>query len=408
ASLALGRPFDSGELSPAAVISHRLWQSQFEADPGVIGKQVWINKRPFTVVGVAAPGFTGELAFMAIDAWAPLRMLDRISPFPIDLLGRTSRVVDIGARLQPGVTLEQARSALRIFCSSLAERFPDSHRGISCSCDAGSSIRFPVPGLGRGLKMFLAALSMVVGLLLLVACTNVAHLLMVRSTDRQGEIAVRMALGASRARIVRYLLTESLLLGLAGGLGGMLVRLFVLDYLSAFKAPSPIPVTLDVSVDWRVLTFTLGLAAVTGLVFGLLPALRASRLELADILREHTGAWRSGRGRNRTQTLLVGTQVALSLVLVTAAALTLRSLGNALAFDPGFDVSHGVLAKFNLAYGDYSQQETRQFQEEALRRTRALPGVASAGLSLFPPLDYSANNGEVRIPGDEIRPGERH
>lgn len=407
ASLALGRPFDSGELSPVAVISHRLWQSQFEADPGVIGKQVWINKRPFTVVGVAAPGFTGELAFMAIDAWAPLRMLDRIAPFPIDLLERTSRVVDIGARLQPGVTLAQARSALRIFCASLAERFPDSHSGISCSCDAGSSIRFPMPGMARGMRMFLVALSLVVGLLLLIACTNVAHLLMVRSTARQGEIAMRMALGSSRARIASHLLTESLLLGLVAGLGGMLVRLYVLDYLGAFKAPSPIPVALDLSVDWRVLAFTFGLAALTGILFGLLPALRASRLELAGVLREHPGAWQSSRGGNRAQTILVGTQVALSLVLVTAAALTLRSLGNALAFDPGFDVSHGVLAKFNLAYGNYSQQETLQFQQEALRRTRVLPGVASVGLSLFPPLDYSANQAQIGIPGYEARSDER-
>lgn len=407
ASLALGRPFDSMEPAPVAVISHRLWRTQFEADPGVVGKQVWINKRPFTVVGVAPAGFAGELAFMPIDAWAPLSMLDRIAPFPVSIGDRTSRILDIGARLQPGVTLAEARGTLRAFCVSLAERFPDSHSGINCSCDAGSSIRSPMPGLARGLRMFLAALSLVVGLLLLIACTNVAHLLMVRSNARQGEIAIRMALGSSRARIASYLLTESLLLGLVAGLGGMLVRLFVLDYLGAFKAPSPIPVVLDVSVDWRVLAFTLALATVTGILFGLLPALRASRLELSEVLREHTGAWHSGRGGNRTQTILVATQVALSLVLVTAAALALRSLGNALAFNPGFDVNHGILAKFNLAYGNYSRVETEQFQKDALRRIRALPGVASASLSLLPPLDYSGNQTEIRIPGYQIRSGER-
>jgi len=407
ASLAQGRPFDSMEPAPVAVISHRLWQSQFGAGPGIVGKQVWINKRPFTIVGVAPSGFTGELAFMPIDAWVPLSMVDSVTPFPTKMMDRNSRILDLGARLRPGATLAQARSALQGFCASLAERFPDSHRGISCSCDAGSLIRFPMPGLGRGLRTFLAALSLVVGLLLLIACTNVAHLLMVRSTARHGEIAIRMALGSSRARIASYLLTESILLGLAAGLAGMLVRMFVLDYLGAFKAPSPLPVALDVSVDWRVLAFTFGLAMAAGILFGLLPAFRTSRLDLAHILRERTGVWHSGRGRSRTQTILVATQVALSLVLVTAAALALRSLGNALTFNPGFDVSRGILAKFNLAYGNYSQQETRHFQQEVLRRTRNLPGVASAGLSLLPPLDYSANQAEIRIPGHEIRAGER-
>lgn len=407
ASLAQGRPFESMEPAPVVVISDRLWQSQFRASPGIVGKPLWINNTPFTIVGVAPSGFTGELAFMPVDAWVPLSMLNHVTPFPARIEDRTSRILDIGGRLLPGATLAQARSALQGFCASLAERYPDSHRGISCSCDAGSLIRFPMPGLGRGLTKFLAALSLVVGLLLLIACTNVAHLLMVRSTGRQGEIAVRLALGASRARIASYLLTESLLLGLAAGLAGMLVRLFVLDYLRAFKAPTPIPVFLDVSVDWRVLAFTFGLALVTGILFGLLPALRASRLELATVLREHTGAWHSSRGLIRAQAMLVATQVALSLVSVTAAALTLRSLRNALAFDPGFNVSHGVLAKFNLAYGGYSEHQTRQFQQEVLRRAKALPGVASAGLSLFPPLDFSANQAEIRIPGSAIHPGER-
>lgn len=404
---AQGRPFDSMESAPVAVISHRLWQSQFGGSPGIVGKQVWINKRPFTIVGIAPPGFTGEFPFMPIDAWVPLSMLDRVAPFPVKLMDRNSRILDLGARLRPGVTLAQARSALQAFCGTLAERFPGSHRGVICSCGAGSTTRFPMPGMARGLRTFLAALSVVAGLLLLIACTNVAHLLMVRSTARHGEIAIRMALGSSRARIASYLLTESILLGLAAGLAGMLIRMFVLDYLAAFKAPSPIPVELDVSVDWRVLAFTFGLAIAAGILFGLLPAFRTSRLDLADILRERTGVWHSGRGRSRAQTILVATQVALSLVLVTAAALTLRSLGNALTFNPGFDVSRAILAKFNLAYGNYSQQETRQFQQEVLRRTRDLPGVASVGLSLFPPLDYSANQAEIRIPGHKIRAGER-
>lgn len=400
---AVGRVFDAAEQAAVAVISDRLWRAQFGGDPRAVGQLVWINKRPYTVIGVASPGFTGELAFMPIDAWVPLSMLGGIAPFPAEAGDRRARLFDIGGRLEEEATASQARSALNAFCVEQGKRFPDTHRGVECSCETGSTVRFPMAGMGRGLKAFLAALSLVVGLLLLIACTNVAHLLMARSTARQGEIAIRMAMGSSRARVARLLLTESLLLGLAAGLAGMLVRLFVLDYLGGFKAPSPLPVALDLSMDWRVGAFTAGLALAAGIVFGLLPALRASRLELTGVLRDQAGSWHSGRKAGRTQSVLVTAQVALSLVLVAAAALTLRSLQNALSFDPGFDASRGILAKFNLAYGNYSPEGVRRFQEEALRRTRALPGVESVSLSLFPPLDFSANHAEVRVPGRENR-----
>ena len=327
----LGRAFRPEEDQPntqtVVIISHGLWKRRFGSDPGIIGKQVQINARSVAVVGVMPPGF--DFPFET-QVWVTSGV--ELSQEP-----RENRSWSVIARLQPGVELKQAQSRVSAINAQLAKQFPETNKGW----DVKLSILHEL--LVRQVKPSLLALLGAVGAVLLIACANVANLLLARGAARQKEVAIRAAMGASRARVVRQMLTESLLLSAIGGIAGLLLSIWLTDALISML-PEGAPRIDQVGIDYRVLGFAFGVAALTGIVFGLAPALQASKLDVSSSLKE---GGRTGEGHRRTSArslLLVG-EVALSLVLLVGAGLLIKSFLRLQEVRPGFNphnVLHGV------------------------------------------------------------------
>ncbi len=408
---AVGRTFlaeegKAGSSQATAVISHNLWQKSFGSDPGILGKRLLVNSYPFTIIGVGPPGFRSEMVAFATDVWVPLTMASRCMPGDMSLNDRRPGWLDMVGRLSNGIRAQQSEAALEVFASTLQKEHPEESKGKSFTVVSGSATRFAVQEMGTGISAFLKVLMGVVGIVLLIACSNVANLMLSHGAGRHREIATRLALGAGRGHLVRQLLTESLLLSLIAGFAGLLVALWVIEFFALVKAPTPVPVFLDVGLDFRVLVYTLSLSVLTGILFGLLPALRASRMDLPTALREQRGAMPAGHRKMPTQTCLVAGQVALSLILLTAAGLCLKSLRSALAADPGFRADKGIAVGLNLSYVGYKEKEGRLFYRQLLQRMEQLPGVESASLALFAPLSYVRNTSQVSVDGFVPRAGE--
>jgi predicted permease len=285
--------------SPVAVLSHRLWRRSFGGDPGIVGRTVRINNYPFTVIGVAPEGFAGIMAGFASDVWVPITMIARVVGVEISLGERGSGWLDIVGRLKDGVEPGQAQEALNGLATRLQEKYPRSNRNVGFTAVAGRPSRFPIAELGRGVTTIFPILLGVVGIVLLIACSNVAHLMLARGVMRQQEIGMRLALGAGRGRILRQLLTESLLLSFMAGAASLLLAAWLIELFTTIRPPSPIPVAIDLRLDSTVLAFTFLLSLFTGIFFGLMPALRASRLSPQAALRERASShgWRRGRSR---------------------------------------------------------------------------------------------------------------
>jgi predicted permease len=391
------------------VLGHALWQRRFGGDPAVVGRDVRLNGHTFRVVGVAAPGFGGLLQGIAVDAWIPATMIPVLYPGSEDLTNIGSRSFLMAARLRPGVTLPQARARLAALARERFEQFPDRWRTVS-----GEGRRLTVlpesqtrvPPQGRGIALSAAAILLVaVGLVLLIACANIANLLLARASRRRREIAVRISLGATRRQLVRHLLAESLVLAAAGAGVGLLLTQWLTGAAAAVRVRTiPVRLQLDLGVDARVLGFTALVAAVTGVAFGLVPALRASRPYLVAELKGEAAA-----GRRRWLSLrsgLVVVQVAVSLVLLVGAGLFVRSLGRAEAVNPGFDPSNTVLLTFDLQSNGFSEEQGRLFYQQLLQRARALPGVEAATLAQAVPLGNCCSRRGTTIEGYTARPGE--
>jgi len=384
-----------GSGAPVAVIAHGLWQRRFGGDPGLLGRTITLNGQPITVVGIAPEGFHGALTLRRSELWLPLALEDRMLAGTLaawfDLRG--ALMLGVIGRLAEGVSREQAGSSLSARAAALAEEYPDENRGrtwtllpyLSANINPNERPQYVRTG---------GMLAAVVALVLLVACGNVANLLLARAVGRRREIAVRLALGAGRGRLLRQLLAESLLLALGGGALGLVVAALARSTLWALRPPG-IPEGLDLSFDARVLAFTLLLSLATGLLFGLAPALRSARTPLVDALKAggrsgsgEEGVGASGRGilarlglaRVPLGHLLVGAQVALSLVALIGAGLFLRGLGRAQAIDPGFAASELAVVTFDLGSRDLAPQDARALQDRLLERVRALPGVRAAAL----------------------------
>jgi macrolide transport system ATP-binding/permease protein len=397
---------------PVAVISHALWQGRFASDPHVAGRQMLLNGQPFTIVGVAPAGFNGAETGQTNDIYVPMAMQAVVRPpragysgeMNPDLLSkRGPRWLDMVGRLRDGVSVAQAQAELSTLAAQLAAAYTDTNQGQTVTVTPVSK----GDPTQRGTLLSVAGLLLgVVGVVLLIACANVANLLLARAASRRKEISIRLALGASRGRLIRQLLTESVLLALAGGAGGLLLAFWLVGFMRAYSPPANFfPVAFDFSLDRSVLGFTLLLSVLTGLVFGIAPALQASKPDLVAALKDETalmpGAGGRGARRFTLRNLLVVAQVALSLVLLVSAGLFLRSLQRAQSIDPGFDAEHVLTMPLNINLLRYTKAQGQEFYRQVLERVASLPGVQSATLTRTPPLSGASRQSTVTGAGQE-------
>jgi predicted permease len=397
----------------AAVISHRLWERRFGLDPRVVGRKVTLNDVPFIIVGVAPPGFFGFVNDRKPDLWWPMWMQPQVEPGVKDLKGLSSWWLRIMARRRPGVSMEKARAEMdAIFQQLLADHAasraakwtPTVRRDFlerRIELQSGSA---GWTWLNKRFAQPLGILMAVVGLVLLIACANIANLLLARAATRQREIAVRLAIGAGRLRLIRQLLTESALLALAGGALGLLFANWGARTLLAYL-PYQASAAFDVSPDARILGFTMAVSLLTGILFGLAPALRATRIDLTSALKDQSGGIRTGRSRLKLNKILVVTQVALSLFLLVGAGLFVRTLQNLKGLDAGFDRENVVL--FNIEPGkEYDRAQRISLYRQLSERLEALPGAHSAGLSSWELLGGNSYTQSVTVEGYTPQPDE--
>jgi predicted permease len=385
----LGRVFQPEEgkvegAAPVAVLSHGYWTRRFGADANVVGRSIGLNGHPFTIVGVLPAGFGGLVAFGGPDLFVPMSMhKELLTGFMAENYeDRRALTWDIVARLKPGVTEEQARADLRRIGSQLEKEYPEPNgqRNSTLLPIAQALIN---PGIRNVFVMAGGLLMTVVALVLLIACANVANLLLARSGARRKEIAIRLSLGAARGRLIRQLLTESVLLALLGGTLGFLFAYWSRDLLLASR-PAQFP-NIEVSLDARVFLFTLAISLVTGILFGLAPAIQSSRSDLAVELKDRTQEPAARRRVSLRGGLVVG-QVALSLVALVGAGLFIQSLRNTQQIDPGFEPKNLLVMSFDVGAQGYDQARGEAFYRDAMERAKALPGVRSASLAANLPI----------------------
>ena len=395
-----GRTFlpeeDKTRLShPVVVLSYDGWQRRFAGDPGVVGKDILINNHQFRVIGVAPEGFIGTEYVYAPDLWLPASMMGWAEPGSMSLDRRGDNNFFAVGRLKPGVETGQAEASLNLIAQQLGREYPDTNEGQSIKLGAPG---FIIPELRGAVVSFTWVLMAAVALVLLVTCTNLAGLLLARATDRRREIAIRLAMGANRFRLIRQLLTESLLLSIAGGAAGIVLALWMLKALLAFKPPIDFPLTLDVGLDWRVMLFSLGVSLITGVVFGLVPALQSTRPNLLSTLKDT--AAQGGAGRTRLRSVLVVAQISISLVVLIAAGLVVRTLQQLQTMNPGFDPQNALSMSFDLSLQGYDQPRSQQFYRQVSERVRALPGVKSAAVTSYIPLSLNYNGRSIHVEGE--------
>lgn len=409
--LMLGRGFlqQEGEdfgAHPVAVLSHATWQGQFDSDPEILGRTIRINDSPFTVIGVAPAGFVGLIPVVEPAVWAPLAMAGQALPYTPNIQSRGDPWLQLVGRLRDGVTVADAQAAMDALAANLATEFPRMNAEKGIVLGTLNESRIGSPELTARASSFLTILFAVVGFVLLVACFNVANLQLVKATARRREIALRFSLGASRSRIVRQLLVESTLLALLAGGLALVVAHLALSGLSAVQPRGEVPMALAFSMDLRVLSFTFLVATSAGILFGLAPALQVLRPGQADALKDQGHHSGQARSSSRIQGGLVVAQVALSLVLLTASGLFVRSLENTLAIDPGFDLPNGVVTPLNLGYGRLDEEEGRDLSQRLLQRVRAMPEVERAAIAAFPPLGNVHGRHWVTVEGYVRAPDE--
>jgi predicted permease len=398
---ALGRAFLSEEdrtpgAHPVAVVSYGLWRRRFGADPKLVGRVITLNTQSFTVIGVAPAEFHGVSRGLSPDVYVPIQMIMQAWPTrrPDDLNSRGFSWLSLMGRLKPGVTREQAQTAMSALSSRIMQVHPNTWPSIALE-DGSQGATGDISELRTPLKLLMAT----VALVLLIACVNVANLSLARAQTRGREMAVRLAVGASRYRLIRQLLTESLLLSLLGGLLGLFIAVWLTDVLAAYSPPTggSTPPLLDARLDWRVLAFAATLSLATGLLFGLVPAWRSSKPNLTIALKEESGA--AGAGRIRGRGALISAQIALSLVVLVCAGLCVRSLLALQRIDAGFETAKVLVMGLDLSLNGYKEEQGRQFYANLLERASALPGVEAASLARIVPLTGSGMRITVGIEG---------
>ena len=393
--------------APVVVLSEHLWRTHFDSDSSIIGRQIFLNGLNFTVIGVAPQDFIGTEVGLNRELWVPLRMQPVLNPpeaaraaDPVAsrFQSRDSHWLAVFARLAPGVSREQAGSDLNNIARSVAEAYqgrvsPETLRSVQLLTMSGG-----MDPRDQAEALPLAGIVMaVVALVLLIACANIAGLLLARAAVRRRETAIRQALGATRPRLVRQWLTESVLLGIGGGVFGLILALWVNQLLLSYLQTTPLA-SLDLRLDWRVLAFTLLVSVVTGMVFGLAPAIQASRLDIVTSLKDED-AQRAGSRRSRLRTAFVTAQLTMSVVLLVGAGLFIRSLQSANTIDPGFRVDRALTVPINLGLLRYKESEGENFYRNLLARVQAQPGVESASLVRFAQLGFSYAQFQVFVEG---------
>jgi predicted permease len=404
---ALGRGFLPEEdrtpnSHPVVVFSDNFWKRQFAGDPSVVGRTVTLNGRAFTVIGVAPAGFRGSEGFLNIDAWVPMMMQSALSG-PDRLSARGNSWLESLVKLKPGVSISRAQADFDVLARDLAAAYAD---------DEGRGVRlyelWRAPNTGGTTPAMIMGIQMVVvGLVLLIACANVANLLLARAASRQRETAVRLALGASRSRLVQQLLTESTLLACAGGIAGIAIAYATTDFVQWFVPPAPLPIELDPSIGAPVLVFAVAVTAASVLFFGLVPALQGSSSMVMPALKEAAGAMTASPRRTRLRQVLVVAQVALSLMLLVSAGLFVRTLRNAQLIDTGFSTRNGIVASIDLLPAGYDDARGRVFFRDLVARVRELPGVEAATLAQRMPLGFGGGSDfGVKVDGYTPAPNE--
>jgi predicted permease len=401
---AAGRFFVDGETDPVAVISYGLWQASFAGDPGVTGRRVHVGNADFTIVGVTPRDFRGIVMDWADppSVWLPIaRAADAVPALSvIDVVhswGMESYLVT--GRLRPGVTAAQAAGEIAALTARLREERNRRRDQVA--------VVFPVqqarfwPGNRGGVVTFLSALMILVGVILLIACANLANLLLARASGRQREIAVRLAIGAGRWRIARQLLTESVLLSVMGGVAALAVAWWTSGLLAQFHRPFRIRLALDTTWDPRMLIFAAGISILTGLAFGAAPVLQTWRADVNGTLKSTSAA--AGRSRGTLRNVLIVVQVALSTVLLVASGLFVRTLHNARAEDPTLQAANLVLARLEPLTRGYSDARGSAYYRDVLRRVEAVPGVTRAALVRTVPFSGMRGGTDVVVPGNAAR-----
>jgi putative ABC transport system permease protein len=405
---ALGRFFLPEEDStpgthPVVVLGNGIWQFRFGGDPNLVGQNLRVNSIVFTVVGIAPPGFKGVNAVFGPDLWIPTMMADQVFPSESRsmLRDRSNLTLRAAGRLKPGITRAKAEANLKTIASALEREYPESNQGRGVVLRPIADAAF-TPGTREPAMFGGAVLMAIVGLVLLIACSNVANLLMARAAGRQQEVAVRLALGASRGRLIRQLLTESVVLALASGVAGIAIAREGIVMLNSFRPPEVARNLAEAQLDPAVFVFALLISVATGLIFGIVPALESTRPDISETLKQETRS--AGRSRRRISfgnTLLAG-QVAFSLVALITAGLCLRSIQHAYTIDPGFETRKLGLIIVNPSQAGYNQSRSEQFYREARERTSSVPGIVSMSWASNLPF-WARPSRSIVIEGQEQR-----
>ena len=393
---------------PVVVLGHQLWQRQFDADPNLIGHTVTLNGQKLTVVGIAPPQYTGMMGGIGIDVWVPMMTLPLLEPTKGDArLSRSSRWLELVGRLKPGVTIAQARARFEVLSRDMQAAYPEEWRAKT---PPGGSVLIGAPGAPGFRELFVTVLPeretridpeaqpgvhaavalviVIVNLVMAIACMNLAGMLLARSVVRRKELAVRLALGAGRFRIVRQLIAESVVLALLAAAVGIVASVWLLDVLLANlpALPEGLRLALDIRLDWRVVAYTIGVATVTGILFGLVPALQSARTDVSPVLKNDSSAFAYRKSRLRSA--LVVTQVAFALLLLIGAGLALRSVEKLRPTRLGFNTENVVVAAVNLDPAKYDRSRSQAFYRDLAERLSSTPGVTAVSLVDKMPGDF--------------------
>ena len=407
-----GRTFnrEEGEVrggAPVIVLDHGYWEREYGADPSVVGRSVELNGARYTIIGVVPPEFPGTEFVIGVDGYVSIMMIEQIRrDFAGILDSRGSMIFRSMGRMQPGVSSGQASASLNALADELEREYPEANRATDLVVVPETMAR-PEVSVSNQLPAVAAIFMGLVTLVLLIACANIANLLIARASTRQKEIAIRSALGAGRFRIVRQMVSESTVLGILGGLVGILLGLWASNYLASGAAefPSDLPIRFDLSPDYRVFGFAFFMALLAGVLAGGIPAFRAARSSIVDVLKEGGRSSAAAGSGQLIRSALVVAQVAVSLVLLVAAGLFMRSLQNARSLDFGFRVENTLMASIDPALAGYEEERGRQLYRDISERVRAVPGVQEASFAGFVPFGGRAGVRGVTLQGRNATEG---
>jgi putative ABC transport system permease protein len=389
------------------VLSHGLWQRRLNSDPNIVGKKIQLNGRSYDVIGVAPESFKGTNYGLSLDFWVPMMMVEELDRAPKLLSDRDSHWMPVIGRLKPGTSLEQASAELSAIAARLNQSYPNE-RASSTRVIARTELEGRFGDASPVIKGASAIAMAIVSLVLLIACANVANLLLARAAARRREIGIRLALGASRWRLIRQLLTESLMLSVLGGIFGLVLAYWVTGIMQSFVPVLPYNIVEDFfSLDRRALIFTLIVSLATGIIFGLTPAWHASNPDVVPVLKGDSQSAHQGKTRRLTlRNALVVAQVALSLVVLVCGGLLIKSFRNAQSMDPGFSSKEMLLVSLNPQLVGYDDKQAKNFFQQIVERAASLPGVEAASATRLLPLSDSSNSsGPILKEGESLARG---